>query len=223
MSCFIQPCPDPHRLVLDNTRLVSPHLCPELSLHLVTEDCPWWRQSPEDLELQGIDEPFWGFAWAGGQALARHLLDSPGLVRGRRILDFGAGCGIVGLAAARAGAARVQAVDIDPVCEVACRLNAQANGLTIETETRDLVGEQVDVDLLVAGDMTYDAGLTARLVRWFRGLAGRGVCVLLGDPGRGFLEPGGLEEVGCYDAPADNDARGLWLRPTRVYRVRPSR
>lgn len=219
MSCFIDPCPDPRRLVLDNTVLASPPLCPELRLHMVTEACPWWRSAPEDLEVLGIDEPFWAFAWAGGQALARHLLDHPGLAAGRRVLDFGAGCGIAGLAAAQSGAAGVVAVDIDPVCEAACRLNAQANGLVLETITRDLVGELVDVDLVLAGDMTYDAQLTRRVVAWFEALAAAGVTVLVGDPGRGFLPRAGLVELGCYDAPADNDPDGRWPRETRVYRV----
>jgi predicted nicotinamide N-methyase len=220
MSCFIDPCPDPRRLVLDNTVLACPPLCPELRLHLVTADCSWWRCSPEDLEVLGVDEPFWAFAWAGGQALARHLLDHPDLVAGRRVLDFGAGCGLAGLAAARAGAGQVVAVDIDPVCEAACRLNAEANGLALETMTRDLVGQPVDADLVLAGDMTYDADLTRRVVAWFRELTLAGTTVLVGDPGRGFLPEGGLVELGCYDAPADNDADGRWLRETRVYRVR---
>jgi len=221
VSCFISPIPDPERLVRDNTRLASPPLVPELRLHLVTADCPWWRSTPEDLELLGVDEPFWGFAWAGGQALARHLLDHPELVAGTRVLDFGAGCGIAGLAAARAGAAKVLANDIDPVCEAACRLNAAANGLTIGTETRDRVGESVDVDVVLAGDMTYDVYLTARVVAWFRQLAAQGVLVLVGDPGRGFLAPCELDLVACYDAPADNDPDGRWLRPTSVFRVSP--
>ncbi len=222
MTCFIDPFPDPERLVLDNTRLVQPQLCPELRLHLVTADCPWWRSTPEALAALGVDEPFWAFAWAGGQALARHLLDHPSLARGLRVVDFGAGGGIAGLAAARAGAARVLALDIDPVCEVACRLNAAANGLALRTETRDLVGQPLEVDLVLAGDMTYDERFTRRVVAWFRQLAEGGVTVLVGDPGRGFLSPDGLELLGCYDAPADNDADGRWLRPTSVYRVLPA-
>ncbi len=219
MTCFIDPFPDPERLVLDNTRLVSPWLCPELRLHLVTEDCPWWRSTPEDLELLGVDEPFWGFAWAGGQALARLLLDRPELVRGRRVLDFGAGCGIGALAAARAGAASVLAVDIDPVCRAACALNARANDLELACEIHDLVGTAVDAELVLAGDMTYDAELTRRVLAWFRDLVADGVEVLVGDPGRGFLVADELEAVATYDAPADNDCRGLWLRPTTVYRL----
>jgi predicted nicotinamide N-methyase len=219
MSCFIDPCPDPVRLVLDNTEWASPPLCPELRLHLVTERCPWWRSTPEELAVLGVDEPFWGFAWAGGQALARHLLDHPELVRGRRVLDFGAGCGIAGLAAARAGAAEVLAVDIDPVCEAACRLNAEANGLELRVLTRDLVGGPIEQRLVLAGDMTYDEGLTRRVLDWFAQLGAAGVEVLLGDPGRGFLPEGGLQLLASYDAPADNDAHGRWLRETGVYRV----
>ena len=214
--------PDQEQLVLANTRLVAPFLCPELRLHLVTEDCPWWRCRPEELEAQGVDAPFWGFAWAGGQALARYVMDHPQLMSGR-VLDFGAGCGICGLGAARAGAAQVLAADIDPVCEAACRLDAAANGLAIETCTRDLLGRPADrelgVTLVLAGDMTYDEEITRRALAWFRDLAARGVTVLIGDPGRGFLEDG-LEPLGTYDAPADNDTRGAWLRETTVWRVR---
>jgi predicted nicotinamide N-methyase len=219
MSCFIDPCPDPVQLVLDNTVLASPWLCPELRLHLVTAACPWWRTSPEELEVLGVDEPFWAFAWAGGQALARYLLDHASWVAGQRVLDFGAGCGIAGLAAALAGAVRVVAVDIDPVCEAACRLNAGANGLVIDTLTRDLVGEPLEVDLVLAGDMTYDAALTRRVEPWLRSLAAAGITVLVGDPGRGFLSRDGMERVARYDAPADNDSDGVWLRETGVYRV----
>ncbi len=222
MSCFIDPFHDPERLVLDNTVLASPPLCPELKLHLVTDACPWWTATPEELDLLGVEEPFWAFAWAGGQALARHLLDHPELVRGRRVLDFGAGGGIAGLAAARGGATSVLAVDIDPVCEAACRLNARANGLSVLTSTRDPVGRPVEADLVLAGDMTYDAALTDHVLRWLQRLASGGVTVLLGDPGRGFLPAGGLELLACYDAPADNDARGRWLRETGVYRVLPA-
>ena len=214
--------PEPEQLVRANTRLVAPFLCPELRLHLVTEDCPWWRSTPEQLEAQGVDEPFWGFAWAGGQALARYLIDRPQRVSGR-VLDFGAGCGICGLGAARAGAAQVLAADIDPICEAACRLNADANGLLLETCTRDLLGRPVDkelgVALVLAGDMTYEAHLTRCALGWFRELEARGVPVLIGDPGRGFLD-GGLEALASYDAPADNDGRGQWLRETTVWRVR---
>jgi predicted nicotinamide N-methyase len=220
MSCFIDPDPDPVRLVLDHTELVRPHLVPELRLHLVTERCPWWRSTPEELAALGVDEPFWGFAWAGGQALARHLLDHPELVRGRTVLDFGAGCGIAGLAAAHAGAAEVLAVDIDPVCEAACRLNAEANGLELRVDTRDPVGRPIEQGLVLAGDMTYDDGLTRRVLAWFERLTAAGVEVLVGDPGRGFLPSGGLEELARYDAPADNDSRGRWLRPTGVFRAR---
>lgn len=208
------------QLVLDNTVLTRPQLLPELRLRLVTPACPWWRSTPEALAALGVDEPFWAFAWAGGQALARHLLDHPALVAGKRVLDFGAGGGVAGLAAARAGARCVVALDIDPVCEAACRLNAEANGLTLLTETADRVGGAVDADVVLAGDMTYEEALTRRVVAWFQRLAGEGVLVLVGDPGRGFLDPAGLEALACYDAPSDNDLDGRSLRPTTVYRVR---
>jgi predicted nicotinamide N-methyase len=215
------PPTDDISLVLAQTEIACPPLVPEIPLHLVTARCPWWRSSPEALAAEGVAEPFWGFAWAGGQALARFLLDHPEVARGRRVLDFGAGSGLAGLAAARAGAFRAIAADIDPVCHAACHLNAALNGLALGFTSHDLVGRPLRVDLVVAGDVTYDAALTARVLPWLRALAARGSMVLLADPGRGFLPGAGLVELARYDAPADNDPGFSWPRETPVFALNP--
>ncbi len=201
------------------TRVSSPWLCPELRLHLVDHSCPWWRSTPAQLSEQGIAEPFWAFAWAGGQAMARLLLDRPELARGRRVLDLGAGGAVAGIAAARAGAAQVLAADIDPLAGVAAALNASLNDVALRTTSRDLLGTAVSCELLLAADMSYEAQLTGRLLAWLGPLAERGCTVLLADPGRGFLPQRGLQPLACYDAPADNAMDGSSLRPTPVYRL----
>lgn len=215
------PPPDHIDLVMAQTEIAQPALVPEIFLRLVTARCRWWRSTPEELAAQGVAEPFWGFAWAGGQALARFLIEHPEVARGRRVLDFGAGGGLAGLAAAHAGARRVIAADIDPVCHAACHLNARLNGLALGFTALDLVGRLLRVDLVLAGDVTYDAALAARVLPWLRALAARGTTVLLADPGRGFLTGAGLDEVARYDAPADNDPGFSWPRATPVLRVRP--
>jgi predicted nicotinamide N-methyase len=136
-------------------------------------------------------------------------------VRGKRVLDFGSGCAIEALAALRAGAASGVAVDLDPLAAAAARLNSDLNGLRLETATRDVIGEEIDADLVLAGDVFYDAGLASRALRWLRGL---GVPVLIGDPARGFLDTSGLALVASYRAHADGDTDGTALRDAHVYR-----
>jgi predicted nicotinamide N-methyase len=208
-------------LIRAETVVASPLLCPELRLHLITDACRLWTATDPELEALALPAPYWAFAWAGGQALARHVLDHPALVQGKVVLDFGAGGAVEGLAAARAGAAEVWAADIDPYADTAARLNAALNGLHLETTTEDLIG-QVDPawSVVLAGDVTYDAPMAARVRSWLVALAARGVLVLLADPGRGFLDTAGFEVLGEHEAPADVDADGTHRVTTRVYRVR---
>jgi predicted nicotinamide N-methyase len=213
---------DMRAFIREHTRLASPHLCPELRLWLVTPACPLWRAGEAELAALGLPEPFWAFCWAGGQALARHLLDHPELARARRVFDFGSGGAVEGLAAARSGAAQVLAVDLDPWAAEAAHLNARENGLELETAVRDPIGEDCDgFELVLAGDVAYDPAFAGRVLAWLRELAARGKLVLLADPGRANLDPGALEILAEYRAPADVDEDGRHLRPTWVYEVKP--
>ena len=192
--------------ILRHTQLVTPPLCPEIQMHLITPDCPLWRGDESAAAAAGIPWPFWGFAWAGGQALARFLLDHRSQVEGRRVLDFGSGCGIGSIAAALAGARSVLAADIDALAAVATEVNASRNGVEVDVTTTDLVGNSTtDWDVLLAGDMYYDAEEARTTTSWLRQQSGAGVRVILGDPGRGFLRTRSLHLLATYDAPSDND------------------
>ena len=206
--------------IVAHTVVAPARLCPEIRLHLVTALCPLFRATEEEAAKAGLVEPYWAFSWAGGQALARYILDHKEGFSGRSVLDFGAGGAVEGIAAAMAGA-RVLAADIDPMAVEAAHLNAGLAGVRLETTTEDLVG-RVDAawDIVLAGDVFYGYDMATPLVTWLRNLAARGTTVLIGDPERGFLDTSGLELLCRYDAPADNDADGSFLRPTNVYRMR---
>lgn len=213
---------DPETFIRANTAIAAPSLLPELRLHLATEITPIW-QATEDLLRQGqIPPPYWAFAWAGGQALARFLLDEPAIVTGKRVLDFGAGSGLVSLAAAKAGAAAVTAAEIDPFAAAAIRLNMGLNaspGLPeIAIVTADLiderpVGERPDGDgaasapwdVILVGDMCYEQPLADRLTRWLRRLTREGALVLLGDPGRSYVPREGRTERMRYTVPTSRE------------------
>jgi len=194
-------------------------LVPELRLYQATEVTPLWHATAAALR-DWDDSPFWAFPWAGGQALARHLLDQPGLVRGRRVLDFASGSGLVAIAAARAGASAVLAVDIDPFCAAAIPLNADLNGVSLEVRLGDPLGDELTgVDLVLAGDVFYERELAERGLAWFRGLARRGIAVLAGDPGRLYSPVGGVTELARYQVPCSVEIEQEALRTTRVLAV----
>lgn len=207
--------------ILSQTVVVAPPLVPELRLHLITDACALWRANERDLERLGLPPPFWGFAWPGGQALARYLLDHPEVVRGKTVLDFGAGCGIEALAALKAGAARAIGADIDPYAPLAMQLNATLNDCErLETTTADLIDSDDGWDVVLAGDMFYDADMARRVSQWLKKLTDRGAKVLLGDPHRGYLEQETaltLAPVARYLAPSDVDVEGQYLKWTAVY------
>lgn len=204
-------------LVVRHAIVASPWLCPELRLYLVTHACPLWRATEPELEALGLPEPYWAFAWPGGQALARYLLDHPQVARGRRVLDFGAGGGVEALAAARVGAAHVLASDLDPVACAALALNAELNGVMVETTTEDLIGRVGPWDVVLVGDVCYDPALAARLWPWLEALTAAGIQVLVGDPGRGNIPDDRAHVVYTCDAPSDVDVEGRYLRRTSVY------
>jgi predicted nicotinamide N-methyase len=204
-----------------NTALVAPPLVPEIKLHLATEVVPLWRLTEEELQAQGIPPPYWAFAWAGGQALARYLLDHPDQIRGSAVLDFGSGSGLVAIAAARAGAAAVRAADIDPFATAAITLNAEANGVAIETTTDDLIDSSAAGDVIVVGDMCYERPLAERLLAWLRARIAAGTTVLLGDPGRSYFPKGDarLERLGTYGVQTTRELEDREIRETSVYKL----
>lgn len=212
---------DVERRIRANTLVASPPLVPELRLHLIAEGCPLWIATEADARAAGLDEPYWAFAWPGGQALARYVLDHPGCVKGRRVLDFGSGGAIEGLAALRAGAQSVLAADLDPNAAAAARMNAELNSVRgLETTTENLVGTEPDAEVILAGDVFYDPDLARQGLEWLTGMARSGRTVLIGDPKRGFLDVGTLELVAEYEAPHDGELDLENARRTGVYRPR---
>lgn len=207
-------------LIREHTVVAAAPLVPELPLQLITEASPLWRATEADAEKLGLPLPFWAFIWPGGQALARLVLDSPELVRGKRVLDFGSGCAVEALAAMRSGAHAALAADIDPFAAAAAELNAQRAGVHLETTTDDLIGQRGDWEVILAGDVMYDRDMATRVMAWLRSEAARGVEVLLGDPNRGWLDPRGLERVASFMAAADGDLSGTALKEAVVWRVR---
>jgi predicted nicotinamide N-methyase len=203
------------RFVLEQTRLTAVPLVPEIRLHTASEITPLWFATAEWLRDHEIDVPFWSVPWAGGQALARYVLDHPELVRGAKVVDFASGSGLVAIAAAVAGAT-VRAVDIDPFARAAAKLNAAANQVTIETITADLSGQGLpDVDVLLAGDVWYEREPSAIFRRWFRKLAAEGVKVVTADPGRLYV-PRRVRELARYEVPTLLDIESVESRTTRV-------
>jgi len=204
------------------TRLQAPPRVPELRLHLADEMTTIWELTEAELGAQGVDPPFWAFAWAGGQAVARHLLDTPAEVEGRTVLDLATGSGLVALAALLAGARHATAVDLDPVAAAAARLNAAANGLAdrLTVTVGDLTaGAPPTVDVVLAGDVCYDRDMTAAVLPWLRRARAAGTRVLLGDPGRAYLPSQGLRRVAEYDVPTTADLEGREVCPSAVYEL----
>ncbi len=201
------------------TKVASAALVPDLRLHLADAALGLWQATETVLDRIGLPPPYWAFAWPGGQALARYLLDHPATVLGRTVLDFGAGCGIAALAASCAGATRVIAAEIDDFAAAAIRLNAALNGLTIEIATDDVLARPPDVELLLLGDMCYERPLAERATAWARAAARAGVTVLLADPGRAYRPTTGLEELARYVVPTSLDLEDRTERETVVWRL----
>jgi predicted nicotinamide N-methyase len=204
-----------------NTVVASPPLCPEIRLHLATEVTPLWQATEAVLEKAQLPPPYWAFAWPGGQALARYILDHPEAVDGKTVLDIGAGCGLVAIAAALAGA-RVTSAEPDPFACAAIEMNAALNGVSLTIETADLLAREAgDWQAVLAGDMCYERPLAERLLPWLGKLAGKGALVLLGDPGRAYLPKSGLEPVAHYEVPTSLELEDKTSRDTLVLRLTP--
>ena len=213
---------DPKGFIRENTVVAAPPLVPEIKLHLVHEITPIWEATEKEMNEADLAPPYWAFAWAGGQALARYVIDNPEIVAGKRVLDFEAGGGIAGIAAAMSGAARVEAADIDPFAAAAVALNAGINGVSIEITTRDLIDAEPAWDVILAGDICYEGPVAARMEAWFRRLAGSGVRVYIGDPGRTYLPKEGLEKITAYAVRTTRDIEDTDLRNACVWQVLPA-
>jgi predicted nicotinamide N-methyase len=213
---------NPAEFIRANTALLAPPLVPEIRLHLATEVVPLWRKTEEELAAEGVPPPYWAFAWAGGQALARYLLDHPETVRGREVLDIGSGSGIVAIAAAKAGASRVVAAEIDHFAAAAIALNAALNGVTVSIETRDLLDRAAaGWGVALAGDICYEEPMSSRAMTLLRRIATRGRLALLGDPGRSYLPRSGLIERARYTVSTSREIEDRDEREGVVWQVLP--
>jgi predicted nicotinamide N-methyase len=198
--------------VLANTRARRPPLVPEITLRLADEPFELWERTGDAL-------PYWAFAWAGGQALARYVLDHPDLVTGRRVLDVAAGSGLVAIAAALAGALSVTATDTDPLAVQAIGLNAQANCVDVTAQCADVLARSVcDADVVLAGDVCYDRAMAQRILPFLAGVADRGIPVLIGDPGRAHFPHTGFTALASYPVPVTGAIEAHDTTPTTVWR-----
>ena len=215
-----QTIADPHGFILANTRLKSPPHTPEIELYLADEITPIWRMTEEELGQIGLPPPFWAFAWAGGQALARYLLDNPEIVAGREVLDLCSGSGMVAIAAAKAGAARVVAAEIDLFAAAAIALNAPLNDVSVAIETRDLLDRAAaGWGVVLAGDVCYEEPMASRVIALLRRIAARRRLALLGDPGRAYLPREGLVELARYTVPVSRELEDREAREGVVWEV----
>ena len=209
---------DPAAFVAANTRLQPVPHAPEISLHLADEVTPIWRLTEEELGELGLPPPFWAFAWAGGQALARYLLDHQHEVAGKRVLDFAAGSGLVGIAAMKAGAASVLCADIDPFCAAAVAANAAANAVAIEFTADDLLdAPPPDVNVICAGDVCYERPMTDRVLVWLARAKANGARVLIGDPGRTYFPREGLAFLAEYRVPTTRELEDQEVKRSSVW------
>jgi predicted nicotinamide N-methyase len=209
---------DPEVFIRDNTDVLSPPHVPEVRLRLATEAHDLWLKTEEELQEIGLPPPFWAFAWAGGQGLARHILDHPALVTGKSVLDFASGSGLVGIAARLSGASSVLAADIDPWSEAAVRLNAILNGVDLIHTAENMIGRDEGWDVVLAGDVFYDRGFADVLIPWFSTLAARGATVLVGDPGRAYCPRERMEALATYTVPVTRALEDSEVKKTTVWR-----
>jgi len=208
-------------LIGEFTRVCPAPFVPEFRLYLAEQLVPLW-QATEWRAAAPQPPPFWAFAWPGSQALARYLLAEPGLVQGRRVLDFGSGGGLAAIAAAHLGAAHVLACDLDPVALVAQRLNAELNGVSFESTSADLVEcapSELGLNTVLAGDVCYERAASERITPWLRRLAAAGTLVLLADPGRSYAPQDGLELLATYDVPTLPELESVEFKRTNVWRL----
>ena len=208
--------------IVAHTALVAPPHVPEIRLHLADEATELWHATEAELDELDLPPPYWAFAWAGGQALARYVLDDPWVVRNRRVLDFASGSGLVGIAAAMAGAKSVTSTDIDPIALAAIPLNAAANGVVLQASGEDMTrSEPGRFDVILAGDVFYEKPMSDRVLAWLEKELAVGTIVVVGDPGRSYLPKKRLEPVAEYSVPVTRALEDADIKLTRVWRFLP--
>ncbi|MFC7065874.1 class I SAM-dependent methyltransferase [Brucella rhizosphaerae] len=203
--------------ILANTGLQAPPHVPEIELHLADEAHDLWHRTEEELATIGLPPPFWAFAWAGGQGVARYILDHPNAVAGRTVLDFASGSGLVAIASMKAGATSVIASDIDPFALPAIAINAAANSVAITPTLTDLIDQDHGWDVVLAGDVFYEKPLADRLIPWFSKLSARGARIIVGDPGRAYLPKERLEQLAVYTVPVTRALEDAEVKRTTVW------
>ena len=206
--------------IRSETRLLPVPHAPEIRLHVAEEATELWQKTEEELGEMGLPPPFWAFAWAGGQALARYILDHPDFVRGRKVLDVASGSGLVAIAAAKAGAATVEAADIDAFAAEAIAINAAANGVRVTPRLADLVGTDEGWDVVLTGDIFYERDIAERMWPWLASLELRGAGVLIGDPGRSYLPKDKVKQVAQYRVQVTRELEDAEIKLSRVWRIR---
>jgi predicted nicotinamide N-methyase len=212
------------QFILANTKLLAVPLVPEIRLHLAEESLPIWQKTEEELDAMNLPPPYWAFAWAGGQALARYLIDNPALVAGRRVLDLGSGSGLAAVAAAKAGAAHVLAADIDALAVAAITLNASANIVELEAISKDMLDAPPDgFDVLLIGDLFYERQLAGRVLAFADTAADRGALVLAGDPRRNYFPQGRFRQLALYPVPVTRELEDAEIKRSAVWRLEVDR
>jgi predicted nicotinamide N-methyase len=202
-----------------NTRLLVPPLVPEVRLHLAEESLAIWQKTEDELGAMNVPPPYWAFAWAGGQALARYVLDNAQLVAGKAVLDLGSGSGLSAIAASKAGARSVLAADIDRMALAAIALNAAANGVAVDTTSDDLLGRAPGAsDVLLVGDLFYERALADQVLAYIEAAAGQGVPALVGDPKRNYFPTDRFEVLAEYQVPVTRDLEDAEIKRTTVWR-----
>ena len=211
---------DPGAFIRAHTQLLPVPHAPEIRLHVASEITPIWRMTEEALGAVGLNPPFWAFAWAGGQAIARYLLDNPQQVAGRQVLDLASGSGLCAIAAMMAGAATALAVDIDPLCADAIALNAAINGVRVSVLIEDLLDRPAPrADLIIAGDVCYERPMAERILSWLSAARKAGARVLIGDPGRTYFPRRGLDLLADYQVKTTRELEDADMKRTRVWTI----
>ena len=208
--------------IRQNTSVMAPPLVPEVKLHLAHEAVPLWQKTEEELGEMGLAPPYWAFAWAGGQALARYVLDNSSMIENLKVLDLATGSGLVAIAALRAGAANTTAVDIDEFATTAALMNAELNRVSLDIRLEDLLQQQPpSADVILVGDLFYEKTLAARCLAWLRQAQEQGAKILIGDPGRSYLPKEQLEKLAEYNVPVTRDLEDAEIKRSAVWRLAP--